>query len=44
MEKIARLVALGVNTLANDTKEPRWDEQNPKTARFVEAWKQRHGK
>ena len=44
MERIARLVALGVVTLANDSQEPRWDEQNPKTARFVEAWKQRHGK
>jgi Zn-dependent M28 family amino/carboxypeptidase len=44
MEKIARLVAFGVVTLANDAQEPRWDESNPKTARFVEAWKKRHGK
>ena len=44
MERIARLVAFGVITLANDPKEPRWDESNPKTARFVEAWKKLHGK
>lgn len=44
MEKIARLVALGVLMIAEDANEPRWDEQNPKTEAFVRAWKERRAK
>jgi hypothetical protein len=44
MEKIMRTVALGVLMIANNPQEPRWNEQNPKAAQYVEAWKKLHGK
>jgi hypothetical protein len=42
MERVARTVALAVLLIADDPKEPRWDESNPKTERFVKAWKEHH--
>jgi len=30
--------------IADSPEEPRWNEANPKTARYVKAWKERHGK
>jgi hypothetical protein len=39
MAKVNRLVALGLMELADSSKEPKWHESNPKTARYVEAWK-----
>jgi hypothetical protein len=30
--------------IADDAQEPHWNEQNPKTAPYVEAWKKLHGK
>ena len=42
MAKVDRMVALGVINLANDPKAPRWDESNPKTEKYVEAWKALH--
>ena len=44
MQRITRLVALGLHLIANDVKEPLWSEQNPKTRRFVEAWNARRAK
>jgi Peptidase family M28 len=44
MERVVRAVALGVLTVADSTSEPRWNEQNPKAAPYVEAWKKLHGK
>jgi hypothetical protein len=44
MERVVRMVALGLLLIADDTQEPRWNEQNPKTAQYVEAWKKLHGK
>lgn len=44
MERIVRAVALGVLLLADNPREPRWNESNPKTAQYVEAWKKLHGK
>jgi Zn-dependent M28 family amino/carboxypeptidase len=44
MERVVRAVALGVLLIADNPKEPRWNEQNPKTAQYVEAWKKLHGK
>ncbi|HEX7177673.1 MAG TPA: M28 family peptidase [Pyrinomonadaceae bacterium] len=44
MERVARALGLGLLALANDSQEPRWDEQNPKTERFVKAWRERRAK
>ena len=41
MEKINRLVAVGLLMIANDPQEPRWNEANPKAAKYVKAWKDR---
>ncbi len=42
MAKIDRMVALGVLNLANDPKAPRWNTENPKTEKYVAAWKALH--
>jgi hypothetical protein len=42
MAKIDRMVALGVIDLANDAKAPGWNEENPKTEKYVTAWKALH--
>ena len=39
MAKVDRMVALGILDLANDEKAPRWNESNPKTEKYVAAWK-----
>jgi hypothetical protein len=44
MEKVNRMIALGLVMLANSADEPRWNEANPKTARYVKAWRERRGK
>ncbi|HET9533604.1 MAG TPA: M28 family peptidase [Blastocatellia bacterium] len=43
MEKINRLVAVGLLMIAESAQEPAWNEANPKTARYVKAWKDRRG-
>jgi hypothetical protein len=43
MERVVRAVGLAALLLADDAREPRWNEQNPKTAAYVEAWKKLHG-
>ena len=43
MEKVVRTVALGVLSIADGAMEPKWNEANPKTARYVEAWRARRG-
>lgn len=42
MERIVRAVGLAALLIADDTREPRWNERNPKTAPYVEAWKRLH--
>jgi hypothetical protein len=42
MAKIDKMVALGVLDLANDPKAPSWNESNPKTEKYVAAWKALH--
>lgn len=42
MALVDRLTALSLMMLADGVSEPRWDEKNPKTARYVKAWKERH--
>jgi hypothetical protein len=44
MERVVRAVGLAALLVADDAREPRWNEQNPKTAPYVEAWKKLHGK
>jgi hypothetical protein len=44
MAKIDRTVALALHMIANNPQEPKWNEANPKTARYVKAWKERRGK
>lgn len=43
LEKVLRTVALGLITIAESTVEPKWNEANPKAARYLEAWKRTHG-
>ena len=44
MEKVDRMVALALIMIADSPEEPRWNEANPRTARYVKAWKDRRGK
>jgi hypothetical protein len=44
MAKIDRTIALAITTIANNPQEPKWNEANPKTAKYVKAWKDRRGK
>ncbi|WP_449446715.1 M28 family peptidase [Thermomonas brevis] len=37
MAAVDRTVALAILTIANDPKAPRWNADNPKTAKYVEA-------
>ncbi|MEP7273498.1 MAG: M28 family peptidase, partial [Acidobacteriota bacterium] len=38
-----RMVALGLWMMGNADLEPKWNEANPKAARYVEAWKKLQG-
>ncbi len=42
MAKVDRMVALAILSLANSDQEPKWDEKNPKAARYLAAWKKMH--
>jgi Peptidase family M28 len=44
MAKVNRMVALGLIMIANRSEEPKWNEANPKAARYVKAWKERRTK
>jgi hypothetical protein len=44
MAKVDRMVAVGLLMIANSTSEPKWNEANPKTARYVKAWHDRRKK
>ena len=44
MATIDRTVALAIMLLANNPQAPKWNEANPKAARYVKAWKERHAK
>lgn len=43
MAKITKAIGLGVRALANSTKAPSWNEANPKTKNYIEAWKKLGG-
>ncbi|HWQ35815.1 MAG TPA: M28 family peptidase [Blastocatellia bacterium] len=42
MAKVNRMVALALLMLADSQQAPKWNEANPKTAKYVTAWKKRH--
>ena len=44
LAKTNRMVALALTMIANNPEAPKWNEANPKTARYVEAWKKLSGK
>jgi hypothetical protein len=44
MTRVARAVGRAALLIADSPREPRWNEQNPKAASYVEAWKKLHGK
>ncbi|HJZ69327.1 MAG TPA: M28 family peptidase [Blastocatellia bacterium] len=44
MEKVDRMVALAAIMIANNPEAPRWNEANPKAARYLKAWNEHHGK
>ena len=44
LEKVNRMIALGLVLIANNPKEPEWNEENPRAARYVKAWKERRGR
>ena len=44
MTRVVRAVGRAALLLADSAQEPRWNEQNPKAAAYVEAWKKLHGK
>jgi hypothetical protein len=42
MAKVDRMVALSLVTIADNPEAPKWNVANPKTAKYVQAWKQLH--
>ena len=44
LAKVNRVVALGLLMIANNPVEPKWNEANPKAAKYVQAWKSRRQK
>lgn len=44
LAKTNRMVALALMMIANNPEAPKWNEANPKTARYVGAWKKLQGK
>ncbi len=43
LAKTNRMVALALTMIANNAEAPKWNEANPKTARYVAAWKKLQG-
>jgi Peptidase family M28 len=43
MAKVDRMVGLGLIMIANNPEAPKWNEANPKAARYVKAWNEHHG-
>jgi len=44
LAKVNRMVALSLLTIADNAEAPKWNEANPKTEKYVKAWKQLHNK
>jgi hypothetical protein len=43
MTRVVRTAGRGLLALADSAQPPRWNEQNPKAAPYVEAWKKLQG-
>jgi Zn-dependent M28 family amino/carboxypeptidase len=43
MAQVGRAVGLGLMLLADQSEAPLWNEDNPRTKRYVAAWKKLHG-
>ena len=43
MAKVDRMIALALVLMANSEEAPHWNEQNPRAAKYVKAWKEHHG-
>ena len=44
LAKVNRMIALGLIMIADNPQEPKWNEANPKTERYVKAWRERRAK
>lgn len=44
MEKVNRMVGLALIMIANNREAPKWNETNPKAARYLKAWNEHQGK
>lgn len=44
LAKTNRMVALALTMIASNPETPKWNEANPKTARYIAAWKKLQGK
>ena len=42
MAKVDRMVAVGLLMIASSATPPKWNEANPKAARYLKAWRNRH--
>jgi hypothetical protein len=42
MAKVDRMVAVGLLLIASNRTEPKWNEGNPKAARYLKAWRDHH--
>ena len=44
MARTTRLLALGLYRLANNEQAPAWNEENPAAERYLQAWRELHGR
>ncbi len=44
MARTTRLLAIGLFRLANSDRIPVWDEENPAVERYLQAWRELHGR
>jgi Peptidase family M28 len=42
LASVNRMIALALATIADNAEPPKWNESNPKTERYVKAWKALH--
>jgi len=42
LARVNRMIALALLTIADNAEPPKWNESNPKTERYVEAWRALH--
>ena len=44
LAKVNRMIALSLMTIADNPEAPKWNEANPRTEKYVDAWKRLHNK